>query len=301
MADQARGRLGAIGNQLKPVKTMAPPSTEPRVRDKVIIVTGTNSLIGIGRASAEQFAQNGAKALYLCDYDDSNLAAINADLTSKYPDVEIHTRRFDAAEEAGVTEVVGHAISTYGRLDVFFANAGVSGAPVSFLKLGGDDFMNTMRTNALSVFLATKIAAPAMMMTSNSKPEGKGSIVATASVAGLRSNAGPTAYSASKAAVVSMAQTMSYQLSGTGVRINAICPGLIETGMTAPAYERARARGSEKRIGQLNPTQRGGKADEIARVALFLGSDESSYVNGQAWAVDGGLSSGHPYVPGRLA
>lgn len=151
-----------------------------------------------------------------------------------------------------------------------------------------------------SVFLAAKHAGPAMRQTSKDKPSGGGSIIGTASVAGIRSNAGTTPYSAAKAAVVSMAQTMSYQLAGTNVRVNALCPGLIETGMTANVYETARARGTEKRIGQLNPTKRGGHADEIARVALFLGSDESSYVNGQAWAVDGGLSAGHPYVPGKL-
>lgn len=140
-----------------------------------------------------------------------------------------------------------------------------------------------------------------MRQTSKDKPTSQGSIIATASVAGIRSNAGTTPYSASKAAVISLAQTMSYQLAGTGIRMNAICPGLIETGMTASVYEAARARGTEKRIGQLNPAKRGGHADEIARVGLFLASDESSYVNGQAWAVDGGLSAGHPYVPGRLS
>ena len=139
-----------------------------------------------------------------------------------------------------------------------------------------------------------------MAKTSPTKPQAGGSIIGTASVAGLRSNAGSTPYSASKAAVISLVQTTAYQLTGTGVRVNAICPGLIETGMTAPVFNAARARGTEKKIGQLNPLRRGGHADEIARVALFLGSDESSYVNGQAWAVDGGLSAGHPYVPGKL-
>jgi NAD(P)-dependent dehydrogenase (short-subunit alcohol dehydrogenase family) len=139
-----------------------------------------------------------------------------------------------------------------------------------------------------------------MQKTSPAKPTASGSIIATASVAGLRSNAGSTPYSASKAAVVSMAQTVSYQLAGTGVRVNALCPGLIETGMTAVVFDAARARGTEGKIGQLNPLKRAGHADEIARVALFLGSDESSYVNGQAWAVDGGLSAGHPYVQGRI-
>lgn len=139
-----------------------------------------------------------------------------------------------------------------------------------------------------------------MMRTSKDKPYPSGSIIGTASVAGLRSNAGSTDYSASKSAVNSIAQTVAYQLSGTGIRINTICPGVIETGMTAMMYEAARARGTQSKIGQLNPLRRGAHADEVARVALFLGSDESSYVNGQAWAVDGGLSSGHPFVPGKL-
>lgn len=140
-----------------------------------------------------------------------------------------------------------------------------------------------------------------MLRTSPSKPYPSGSIVATASVAGLRSNAGPTDYSASKAAVISIMQTACYQLAGTGIRCNAICPGVIETGMTSKMYEAARVRGTERKIGQLNPLRRGASADEVARVALFLGSDESSYVNGQAWAVCGGLSAGHPFVPGKLA
>jgi NAD(P)-dependent dehydrogenase (short-subunit alcohol dehydrogenase family) len=95
--------------------------------------------------------------------------------------------------------------------------------------------------------------------------------------------------------------TCAYQLTGTGIRCNAICPGLIETGMTRPTFDAARKRGTEKKIGQLNPLRRGGQPDEIARVVLFLGSGESSYVNGQAWAVDGGLSAGLPFVPGKLA
>lgn len=151
-----------------------------------------------------------------------------------------------------------------------------------------------------SVAMAAKYSAPAMMRTSEDKKFPSGSIIATASVAGLRSNAGSSDYSASKSSVISLAQTISYQLAGTGIRVNAICPGVIETGMTAQMYEAARARGSEKKIGQLNPLGRGAHADEVARVALFLGSEESSYVNGQAWAVDGGLSAGHPFVPGKL-
>lgn len=165
----------------------------------------------------------------------------------------------------------------------------------------GTDIFNSTDLIPNSPFLAIKYASEAMELTSPSKPYAGGSIICTASVAGLRSNAGSTAYSASKAAVISLAQTTAYQLTGTGIRVNAICPGLIETGMTQAVFDMARARGTERKIGQLNPLQRAAVADEVARVALFLGSDESSYVNGQAWAVCGGLSAGHPWVPGKLA
>ena len=161
--------------------------------------------------------------------------------------------------------------------------------------------MNTLKTNTLSVFLAVQLGSAAMAMTSESKPHPGGSIIATSSVAGLRSGAGPTDYSASKAAVISIVQTSAFQLAGTGVRCNAICPGLIETGMTGPVFDMARKRGTEGKIGQVNPLRRGGVADEIARVALFLASEESSYVNAQAWAVDGGLSGSHPTVKGKTS
>lgn len=192
------------------------------------------------------------------------------------------------------------AVDTYGRLDVFFANAGISSAKI-FYESSGEEFMHMMKTNALSVFLAAKYASRAMLITSEGKKYPSGSIIGTASVAGLRSNAGPTDYSASKAAVVSIMQTCAYQLAGTGIRCNALCPGVIETGMTKVMYDAAKTRGTEGKIGQLNPLRRGAVADEVARVALFLASEEGSYVNGQAWAVCGGLSAGHPFVPGKLA
>jgi NAD(P)-dependent dehydrogenase (short-subunit alcohol dehydrogenase family) len=94
--------------------------------------------------------------------------------------------------------------------------------------------------------------------------------------------------------VINLVQNASLQLAGSGIRVNAICPGLIETGMTKPIYEMARAAGQQERLGELNPLRRGGEPDEIAHAALFLASDESSYVNGTALVVDGGLSSSHP-------
>ncbi|KAL4960829.1 SDR family NAD(P)-dependent oxidoreductase [Aspergillus stella-maris] len=316
MSGNARQRLQALSQQLvegipdagtfediPKIRQVAGDSVGPRVKDKVAIITGTNSPLGIGRATAHQYAHNGCKAIYLLDFASTHLTTHAREIKSLYPAVEVHVRAIDAADEKSLKEVIDHAISTYGRLDIFFANAGISGSHVPFDQIDSSAFLETLRVNTLGVFLAAKHASLAMRKTSESsgKKYSSGSIILTASVAGLRSNAGATDYSASKAAVVSIAQTVAFQLGGTGIRINAICPGVVETGMTSAMYDAARARGTERKIGQLNPLQRGAVADEIARVALFLGSDESSYVNGQAWAVCGGLSAGHPVVPGKLA
>ncbi|KAM3513403.1 hypothetical protein MY11210_002984 [Beauveria gryllotalpidicola] len=303
MADQARDRIEALGKQLglPPIQRKAGPSNGLRLQGKVAIITGANSPLGIGRATAHQYAESGARAIYICDFDDTHLESHKKQIIAAYPSVDVHVRQFDAGDEAKVKAVVDDALAQYKRLDIFFANAGIIGKYGMFTDYTEEDYMEVMKTNSWSVVAAAKHAAPAMQKTSAEKPEPSGSIIATASVAGIRSNAGTTPYAASKAAVINTAQTIAYQLTGTSIRINAICPGIIETGMTAPVYESARARGTEKKIGQINPLKRGAHADEVARVALFLGSDESSYVNGQAWAVDGGLSAGHPYVLGKLA
>jgi len=314
MTSAPKRRLQALSEQLQnpprspgsfedipQITSIAGNSAGPRTQGKVVIITGCNSPLGIGRASAHQFANNGAKAIFICDLFTDHLETHKRELNSLYPKVDVHTRKVDAGAEQDVAAVVDDALKLYGRLDVFFANAGVSISYASVLEGVPEDFMETMRVNALSVFLAVKHGARGMLQTSKDKPYPGGSVVGVASVAGLRSNAGATDYSASKAAVISIAQTSCYQLRGTGIRVNAICPGIIETGMTSPMYESARARGTESKIGQLNPLMRGGIADEIARVALFLGSDEASYVNGQAWTVCGGLSAGHPFVPGKMA
>jgi len=151
------------------------------------------------------------------------------------------------------------------------------------------------------VFLAIQHASAAMKVTNPCKGKefSGGSIIATASVAGLRSGGGTIDYSASKAAVNSMVKTATSQLQKTDIRINSICPGLIETGMTTLTFDYARQRGTTGKIGQLNPMGRYGVAEEIAQMALFLASDESSYLNGQNLAVDGGLSSSLPIIPGR--
>ena len=128
------------------------------------------------------------------------------------------------------------------------------------------------------------------------RAQGMGSIICAASVAALRANAGGLPYAASKAGVLSLVRTAANELFASGIRVNVICPGLIETGMTKSTFYRVRARGTEGKIGQINSTRRNGNPEEIAIMALFLASDEASYVNGQAYAVDGGLSSTHPFV-----
>jgi NAD(P)-dependent dehydrogenase (short-subunit alcohol dehydrogenase family) len=196
----------------------------------------------------------------------------------------------DAGAEADVQGFIQKAVKELGGIDVIFANAGISGGLVPLFEQTVEQWLQILQTNLLGPFLAIKHAAAHMV------EKGRGSIVLTASVAGLRANAGGAPYSASKAGVISLAQTAATALLGTGVRVNAICPGLIESGMTRPIFERARERGTQDKIGQLNPLQRAGAPEEIAAMALFLASDESSYVNGHAFPVDGGLASTLPFT-----
>ncbi|THH08081.1 hypothetical protein EW145_g2947 [Phellinidium pouzarii] len=246
-----------------------------RLRDKVCIITGVGSLKGIGHASALLFAHEGAKHLYLLDFDGSNLPDLKQKITITYPDVEVTIVQGDAADEDAIANLCKQAFDEEGKLDVYFANAGVASAS-QLADLSGDAFMKIMKVNTLSVFLAIKHASAMMAIPnpSKGKPESGGSIIMTASVAGLRSGAGGIDYSASKAAVNSMAQTAAYQLNKSNIRVNSICPGLIETGMSEYTFSTARQRGTAYKIGQLNPLGRYGIPEEVAQLALFLASGE---------------------------
>jgi NAD(P)-dependent dehydrogenase (short-subunit alcohol dehydrogenase family) len=260
-----------------------------RLQGKRAVVTGAGG--GIGRASAKLFAAEGAALLIV----DKVAPAVEETATQiNAAGGKAVALAADAGAEDEVRGFIERAVGELGGLDVVYANAGVSGGLVPLLDQSVELWQEILRGNLIGPFLAIRHAAPHMMK------QGQGSIVCTASVAGLRANAGGHPYSASKAGVISLVQTAANSLTGTGVRVNAICPGLIETGMTRPLFERARERGSTGKIGQLNPLQRPGGPEEIAAMALFLASDEASYVNGQAFAVDGGLSSTHPFARPRF-
>ena len=258
-----------------------------RLKGKVAIVTGAAS--GIGRASAKLFAAEGAKVICV-----DRVAAIDETAKAiKEAGGAALALIADASAEADVAKAVDLAVKEFGKLDVFYANAGVSGGGKPFFELDANDWRAVLEVNLIGVYLAIKHAARVMV------PNKKGSIVCTASVAGIRSGAGGGPYSASKAGVINLATTAANYLTGTGVRVNAICPGIIETGMTKPIFDYAKQRGTQDKIGQLNPLKRFGVPEEIAHMALFLASDDSSYVNGQHIAVDGGLTSSMP-VTGRI-
>ena len=262
--------------------------TELRLKDKRAIVTGAAS--GIGRASAIALARQGA-AVVVADLDE----AVH-DTAQRIRDVggTAWSTNADVANEGSVADLIKASVDRHGGLEIMFANAGITGPIAPFLEVPPAEWRRVFDVNLMGVVLCTQLAATHM------KAHGGGSIICTASVAGMRAGAGPAHYSASKAAVINLCQTASTHLTGTGIRVNAICPGLIETGMTKPMFDLARARGSSHKLGQLNPTRRAGQPDEIANTVVFLASDESSYVNGQAIVVDGGLSASHPFVPGRI-
>lgn len=253
-----------------------------RFEGKSIIVTGGGS--GIGRATALLFAREGGHVVVA---DRSEGAEETVGLIAAAGG-EARAIRMDAGDEADVIRTVAMACDAFGGLDVMFANAGISGGMANLFDTDVSLITEVLRVNLIGPFLAIKHAAPEIAK------RGGGAIVLTASVAGIRSGAGSPAYSASKAGVINLAQVSAQQLSGSNVRVNAVCPGLTETGMTKPVFDYARDADKMDRVGRLNPLRRGAQPEELAEVAAFLASDAASYVNGQAIAVDGGLSSSHP-------
>jgi NAD(P)-dependent dehydrogenase (short-subunit alcohol dehydrogenase family) len=257
-----------------------------RLAGKIALITGAGA--GIGRATALLFAQEGAKVVA----QDVKAAAAEetVQLIMKAGGEGVAIGG-DVASRADAEAMVKKAVETYGRLDVLFNNAGIWRGG-TLLDIGEEDWDRTMDVNVKGIYLVSRYAVQQMM-----RQEG-GSIINAASVAALRGSPMSAAYNASKGAVLLLTKCMALDFGRYGIRVNCTCPGVIETQM-ADNLLTYRSLGDDDRKQALlesyeerHAVGRLGQPEDVAKVVLFLASDESSFVSGAAWPVDGGLSAG---------
>jgi NAD(P)-dependent dehydrogenase (short-subunit alcohol dehydrogenase family) len=248
-----------------------------RLAGKVALVSGGAG--SIGAASARLFAAEGAKVV-LTDVDAGGLDALADELGES---VAVHAG--DTADSADVRAAVGLAVERFGGLDVAFANAGVSGPIAPLAEYPEDEFDRVMAVNVRGAFLLLKHALGAIR-------EG-GSVILNSSVVGLTSDPGIAAYATSKHALVGLMRTAAREAAGRGIRVNSLHPGPVDNDFQR-AVEVAATGASEAEAAQrfeaMIPLGRHASPEEVARVALFLASDESSFVTGATIPVDGGMS-----------
>jgi NAD(P)-dependent dehydrogenase (short-subunit alcohol dehydrogenase family) len=258
-----------------------------RLADKVVVVTGGGS--GIGRASVLRFVDEGARVV-IADINaqsaEQSLQLARARLGGETDRVVV--QHCDVSREADVGALVEKAVSSFGQLDCMFNNAGLVGAVGPIANTSVEAWDRTFAVLVRGVFLGIKHAAPAM--------RGRGgSIINTASIAGFNAGAGPTAYSTCKAAVIALSRSAAVELGPDKIRVNALCPGLI----LSPMLERGQATALESVLAAAQPWPEAGLPEHIADVALFLASDDSRFVTGEALVADGGILARGPGVFAR--
>ena len=255
-----------------------------RLKDRVAVITGGAS--GMGRGTVMRFLDEGA-AVVVADFNEDTGKQTLALAAERNHKDRVRFIRTDVAKEADIEGMIKLAIAEFGRLDIVFNNAGVGGALGPIWDVDVEEWDYTFDVLAKGVFLGIKHAASAM------KQQGQGgSIINTASVAGLSGGAGPAVYSAAKAAVINLTKAAAMQLAGDRIRVNAICPGGILTGLT----DRGDPASAGKRMDSFQPWPEHGKPEHIAGAALFLASDDSEFVTGEALVVDGGLTAAGPDI-----
>jgi NAD(P)-dependent dehydrogenase (short-subunit alcohol dehydrogenase family) len=251
------------------------------------VITGAAS--GIGEATARLFVDEGASVV-IADIDDDRGKRIADELGERARFVHA-----DVSQEEDVDSAIASAVDEFGGLDCLFNNAGNPGSVSRLADMDMATFDRTVAIHLRGVFLGIRAAARVMC------PQGHGSIINTSSVAGLAANYGGHDYSACKAAIAHLTRTTASELGEYGIRVNAICPGGIATSIfgRAAGLESERAQTTVDTmaavLGEIAPIRRSGQPIDIAEAALWLASDASSYVNGQAIAVDGGLTTGPLY------
>lgn len=255
-----------------------------RLEGKVAIITGGTSGIGLG--TVELFLKEGAKVV-IGDLQDHKGEALEREHGA-----HVSYCRTNVAHEDEVKNLVDHTIHKFGRLDTIFNNAGFGGVGGELQDIDMNGFDETVGVLLKGVFLGYKYAVPHM------KAQQSGSIISTASVAGLQAGYGPMVYSACKAAVLHLARCAALELSPYNIRSNAICPGGIATSIFGSGLGLGTqiadqfAEFMKPRLAKIQPIPRAGLPNDIAELALFLASDASTFVTGQSIAVDGGLTAG---------